>query len=320
MIYIIGHIKPDLDSAVSTIALKYLFDHADCFGYKNSQPVLAGPANFETKTIFKKFKTPAPQVLKTKNIKSKDSFILSDHNEESQRLQGIKPEKIIDIYDHHKVNLDLPKPIFINIKPWGSTCTIIYWFMEITNVKPSKNLASIMISAILSDTQGFKSKTTTKKDKIAVIELNKLAKIKNIDKLTHEIFKAKSDITGLTNKQIITKDYKLYNFAGKKALISQIETVKQDKLINQSVQLIKELVNLKKEMKLDKAFCIITDILKVNSKCFVLPEDEAILVKAFPQAKKIKSGVYDIGLIMSRKKEIAPAIEKTIHSSYGKQK
>lgn len=312
MIYIIGHLKPDLDSAVSAVALKYLFDQADCFQRKNAVPVLASEANHETKTIFAKFNIPLPQILTKDQIKTEDTFVLVDHNEDSQRLEGIKTEQITDIFDHHKINLNLNKPIFITVKPWGSTTTIIWWLMDIVNVKPNKNLASLMLSAILSDTQGFKSSTTTEKDRVVVAELNKIAQIKNIDQLIREIFKAKSDISGLSNKQIITKDYKLYNFAGKKAFINQIETVEQEKIVNQSEDLIKELEKLKKEMKLDYAICIITDVLKVNSKALIAVGDEELLTKAFPKLKKIKNGVYDIGPLLSRKKEIAPKIEKAI--------
>ncbi len=312
MLYIIGHTKPDLDSAVAVVALKYLFDQAKCFGYKNSVPVLAGPANFETQTIFQKFNTPIPRVLKSEQIKNSDTFILADHNEESQRLKGIKPEQIIDIYDHHKVNLYLSQPIFINIKPWGSTSTLVAWFMEISDVKPDKNLASLMISAVLSDTQGFKSSTTTKTDKDQVKKLNQIAQIKNLDNLIFEIFKAKSSLKGLNNRQILTKDYKLYDFKDKKVFINQIETVAQEVLIKQSVQLIKDLEDIKRGMKLDYAVCLITDVLKINSKALVVQEDESLIIKAFPKAKRIKNGLYDIGPLMSRKKEIAPAIEKAI--------
>ena len=55
MIYIIGHIQPDLDSAVAAAALNSLYKAVDSFGYKNTQAVLASPANYETKTIFAKF-------------------------------------------------------------------------------------------------------------------------------------------------------------------------------------------------------------------------------------------------------------------------
>ena len=312
MLYLIGHTKPDLDSTVAVMALKYLFDQAECFNYKKSVPVLAGPANFETQTILKKFNTPLPQVLKTPEIKTGDRFVLADHNEAFQRLTGIKDEQIVDIYDHHKVNLNLSQPIFINIKAWGATSTIASWFMEISGVKPNKDLASLMISAILSDTQGFKSSTTTQVDRDQIKKLNQIAQIKDLDALTLEIFKAKSNLKGLSSKQILTKDYKLYDFSGKKVLINQLETVEQEKLLGQSVQLIKELEKVIREMNLDHAICVITDVLRVNSKAFVLPVDENLFIQAFPRAKKIKSSVWDLGALMSRKKEIAPAIEKVI--------
>jgi len=314
MIYIIGHIKPDLDSAVSAVALKYLFDKMACFERPDAQPVLAGPANYETKVIFKKFKTPLPKILTSTGIKTSDRFILVDHNEASQRLAGIQAEQITDIFDHHSAKISLPKAIFINIKPWGSTCTLINYLMETAKVKPSKKLAGLMISAILSDTQGFKSSTTTAKDQAAVKQLNKIAQVEKIRQLTLEIFKAKSSLRGLTTEEILTKDYKLFDFGGKKVFINQIETVEQEKIIKNSVQLIKELKKVKKGMGVDLAVCLVSDVLKVNSKILFSVEKEKIVVKAFPEARKVKNGVRDIGPLLSRKKEIAPAIEKAILS------
>jgi manganese-dependent inorganic pyrophosphatase len=308
MIYIIGHTKPDLDSAVAAVSLKYLFDKADCFKCPNAQAVLASKANFETKTIFAKFGIQLPKVL-TK-VTGDDAFILVDHNETTQRLEGITDDQIKDIFDHHKVSVSFSTPIYITTKPWGSTNTIIWWLMEITNVKPDKNLAALMMAAILSDTVGLKSPTTTAKDREVLEKLNKIAQIARVDDLTLEIFKAKASLAGLSNKQILTKDYKLYEFNGKKVLINQVETVEQAKLVSQAQALITDLSNLKKEMNLDKAVCVFTDILKVNSKALVTPEDEELVTTSFPKSHKLKTGVYDLGSLMSRKKEFVPPIEK----------
>ena len=95
-------------------------------------------------------------------------------------------------------------------------------------------------------------------------------------------------------------------------LINQIETVEQDQVIKNSEKLILKLGELKKEMKFDYACCIITDVLKANSKVLVTNQEEELISKAFPQVKQIKVGAYDIGPLMSRKKEIAPAIEKAL--------
>lgn len=309
--FIIGHLKPDLDSAVSAVSLKYLFDNVDCFQRKNTIPVLADPANNETKTIFKKFNTPIPKILENDQIDLNDLFILVDHNEESQRLPGIKNKQIAEIYDHHKANLNLPTPIFINIKAWGSTNTVIYWLMEIYQIKPNKQMASLMLSAILSDTVGLKSATTTDKDKKAVQDLSGLSDITDIDALTLEIFKAKSNIDNLTPTQIVTNDYKIYNFSGKKVLIDQVETVEQEKVLSQKETLLKAMETVKQTEKADYIFVVISDVLKVNSKMlYSTSEEKQIAEKAFQG--RGEANILDLGPRLSRKKEIAPEIEKTL--------
>lgn len=315
MIYIIGHIQPDLDSAVAAVALNRLYKAIDGFGYKNTQAVLASPANYETKTIFAKFNQPLAPVLSAGQIKPEDRFILVDHNEPSQRLQNISNDQIIDIVDHHKAAVDFPLPIFITTKPWGSSATVIYWLMKITGYQPDQNLAGLMVGAILSDTVGLKSATTTPKDKNVLDELNQIAKT-NLKELTVDIFKAKSDLSGLTTKQILTKDYKIFDFSGQKVLINQVETIEQEKITAQADLYLNEMAVLKQAMGLNKIYFIVTDVLKINSQCLTVTADTDTLVSAFPRAKKLKNGVYDLGKVMSRKKEIAPAIEKAVAASH----
>lgn len=311
MFYIIGHTKPDLDSAVSAVSFKYLAQKADCFGFKALTPVLADPANNETKFIFQKFKTNLPKVLKPGQIKPADKFILVDHNEETQRLKGIANEQIIEIHDHHKMIVNFSLPIFATAKPWGSTNTIIYWWMEITQVQPGKDLASLMISAILSDTIGFRSPTTTKIDKQAVEKLNKIAQIPDIDALILEIFKAKSNIENLTSRQIVANDYKIFDFSGKKVLINQLETVEQDKVLARKNELLKAMGSIKAKEKVDFVFTAITDIIKLNTKMlYPTEEGRGVVEKAF--GNQGKDGVIDIGSKLSRKLEIGPAIEKVM--------
>ncbi len=312
MLYIVGHIKPDLDSAVAALAKEKLYRAVSCFDYKNAKAVLASPANFESETIFAKFGADLPPVLNAKDIKPEDKFILVDHNEKDQRLQGIKDEQIVDIIDHHKVVLNLGMPIFITCKPWGSSATIIRYIMETCKFTPNKQLASLMLCAILSDTVGLKSATTTQKDKTTTAELAKIAGIKDIDGLVLAIFKAKSSLAGLSTRQVLTKDYKIMDLGGKKVLINQVETVEQGQVTASAHVYLAEMEIIKSEMGLDYIYCAITDVLRINSVLLTTPAGEGIVQKAFPGGKKLKNGVYDIGPLLSRKKEIAPALESVI--------
>jgi manganese-dependent inorganic pyrophosphatase len=309
--YIIGHTKPDTDSVVATMALQYLYQQNTCCGPKNTEAVISDPLNPETSFLFNKFGVQAPKQITAKDISSEDKVILVDHNEESQRLADLDPQQIMMIVDHHKANLNFSQPISMTFKTWGSSNTIIYFMMKKNDVKPDKTLASLMLAAILSDTVGFKSATTTPKDKQLGMELAAIAEIVDLEAFALEIFKAKSDISSLSDEEIIRNDFKIFDF-GKKVFVDQVETVEQNALVSDKKQdLLTAMKQVKNQEKVDFLFVAVTDILKINTKLLILGEEEAELAtRAF--GGEVKDGVLDIGPKMSRKKEIAPALEKTL--------
>lgn len=310
--YIIGHQKPDTDAVVAPMALAYLYSQKECFAYDNPMPVISHPLNPETTYIFEKFAVETPQIISGADITPEDKVVLVDHNEASQRLVGLPNDQIAEIIDHHKINLDLTKPIFATFKSWGSSCTIAYYLMETNDVTPNKSLASLMLCAVLSDTVGYKSATTTQKDKEVGNKLASLAGITDIDGLTLEIFNAKSDISTLSSQDIVKNDYKIFDFP-QKTFIGQIETIRQDEIFrHQKADLLKAMQQIKETEKVDLLFLAVTDILKVNTKLIILGDEEAqIAQKAF--SGSVTENILDIGPLMSRKKEFAPAIEKALN-------
>lgn len=305
--YLIGHQKPDLDSVVAPLAYGELLE---ALGEKNLVPGRIGSLNEESKYVFEKFATSPPDLISLKEIKDNDQIILVDHNEKHQRLEGLNEDQIITILDHHRTSLDLRKPIRIDIRPWGATNSIIFDLFLENNLQPETKTAKLMLAAIISDTLGLKSPTTTKADREAVIKLGKITDL-DIKKLTFEIFKAKSAIGKLTPKQIVTNDYKIFPFGGKRTLINQIETVEQESVLKMKVQLIKAMATVKSEQKIDHIYNVVTDILKENSQLIYLDDkDKEIAESAF--GGRGKDNVLDIGPRLSRKKQIAPEIEKVL--------
>jgi manganese-dependent inorganic pyrophosphatase len=312
--YIFGHLKPDTDAVVAAMALDFLHKNSEDKNpaHENSQAVMVGDLNPETTFLFNKFNVETPRIISANDIKEDDQIILVDHNEESQRLEGINPDQIVNIVDHHKANINLNQPVCLVFRPWGSTTTVIYHMMKMKGVTPDKTLASLMLAAILSDTVGFKSATTTMKDETYGKELATIAEITDVDAFTLEIFKAKSDVSKLTDEQIVTNDYKIFDFGGKKVLIDQLETVEQDVILKDKKEgLLKAMDVVKKEQAVDYIFVAITDILKVNTKLLLLGNDSGeVATKAF--SGTVENNILDIGPKMSRKKEMAPAIEKAL--------
>ena len=318
--YIIGHTKPDTDAVVAAMALEFLYKNAQCFEYQNPQAVISDPLNPETTFLFQKFAVATPQQITSADITPEDKVILVDHNEASQRMAGLDTElesQIVEIVDHHKCNLSLNNPIFMTFKAWGSSSTIAYFLMKQNNVTPSKTLASLMLAAILSDTVGYKSATCTPKDQEVGAQLAQIAQISDVAAFTLEIFKAKSDISSLTNEQIVKNDYKVFEFANSqggttKTMIDQLETVEQDLVLSEKKEsLLTAMQSVKAELGVELLFVAITDILQVNTKLLILSEAEATVAqKAF--GGTVQDNVLDIGPKMSRKKEFAPALEKAL--------
>lgn len=305
--YILGHQKPDLDSVAAAVALAELKT-------KLNQPAAAAitqAVNPETEFVLNHFGLTPPPVLSAVALKPEDQVILVDHNEADQRLEGLNPEQIVEIIDHHKLNLNLTRPIAVTVLPWGSTAAIIFDLFRRHNQSLEKPIAGLLLAAVLSDTVGLRSATTTEFDRQAVTALAPLSAVSDLDAFTLELFKAKSNLSALTPDQIVKNDYKIFDFA-QKTFISQIETVEQDSLLSaRKEELLQSLSAVKKETGVALIFLAVSDILNVNTKLLILsaPEQQAA-EKAF--GGRTVDGVLDIGPRLSRKKEIAPALETAI--------
>jgi manganese-dependent inorganic pyrophosphatase len=313
--YVIGHLKPDTDSVVSALALAELFKQTPALNRQEAEAVITGPINNETSFLLNKFELETPRIIKADEVEDQDQIVLVDHNEANQRLEGMNEAQIVEIIDHHKVNLSLNQPIFMTFKTWGASSTIVYHLMKNNQFQPSPKLAGLMLSAILSDTVGFKSSTCTEKDVEVAKELASIAEIKDLDALTLEIFKAKSDVSQLSCTDIVKNDYKIFDFAGKKVMIDQLETVEQAQIISDKKDcLLQAMDSVKKELAVDLIFVVISDILKANSKILLLSENEQQIAESAFQTQATDQ-IIDIGAKLSRKKEIAPAIEKAIQNN-----
>ena len=167
-----------------------------------------------------------------------------------------------------------------------------------------------MLASILSDTQGLKSSTTTGIDFEYANELSEELDI-DLEKFAVEIFRVKSDLTGLSSIEIVRKDYKVFDFNGTKVFINQIESDQPEKVLEHKRDLIKALDAVQEEEGAELGFTIITDISRVNSKMIYSTEREKeVLEQAFTTVGI--DNVADIGAKLSRKKDIAPAIGKVL--------
>ncbi len=300
MIYVIGHKNPDTDSICSAIAYARLKNK---LGKGEFKPVRCGPVNPETKFILEKFGVEAPELLE--NASGKE-LILVDHNEFSQAVDGIENAKIVEVVDHHKVNFNYSEPIYFLVKPLGSTATIIAEKYFEAGIEPEKEIAGILLGAILSDTVVFKSPTTKEKDKEIAKKLAAIAGIDDIEKFGIEVKKAKSNLEGMSEEEIIKGDFKEFTFGDKKVGIGQVEIVDYDQVKGREDKIISEMEKMIGE-GYDLVVLMVTNIMDESSLLLVVG-NVAKVEEAF--GKKVENNRVLLPGVMSRKKQVVPKIEE----------
>ena len=236
----------------------------------------------------------------------KRNVILVDHNEAFQSAIGLEESNIIEIVDHHRIGrISTNEPISFRNMPVGSTNTIIYYLYKECGVKISKDMAGLMMAAIISDTLLFKNPTTTDIDKYVVNELQKICKLKP-EKFAKEMFEAGTSLEGLSIDTIIVRDSKLYEINNKRVTVSQVFTMDIENILKEKDSYLSSLEKAKKDSLSDYFIFVITDVIKNGSYFMYGLEDEALIKKAF-KLKEINMGFY-VQDCVSRKKQIVPLI------------
>lgn len=245
----------------------------------------------------------------TNNV-DKKQVILVDHNNSSQSVDGLEESEILEVIDHHNIgDINTKKPINFRNAGVGSVNTIIYDLYKENNIKIPKDIAGLMASAIISDTLLLTSPTTTIRDTDALINLSKIAKIK-YKKYGIELLKQGMTIKGLTNEDILHKDFKTYKVNDKMIGIGQILTAdfeSMNKKINSLVNYLDEVSN-NENIRVVTLF--VTDIFENVSYCLYNRDAENIIRNSF-DLKEIYEGV-PLKDIVSRKIQIAPYIMDAI--------
>ena len=301
-VYVVGHKSPDTDSVAAAISyanLKNQLGLPDIY-----IPAAAGEINSETKFVLEHFSVPVPETITDAKGKK---IILVDHNEVAQAVDNIKEADLMEVVDHHKIgDIQTGSPIFFHNEPVGSTATIISAMYDQYKIPITREMAGVMISAILSDTVLFKSPTCTEKDKG---EVAKLAKIIGEDYEQYGIamLTAKSDISTKTARDIVKGDYKHFDFAGTKAGVGQIEVMDLSVLEPRKKEILEDMEMVRKEEGLSFVLIMLTDVMKEASDLLFVGKPVDKFEKAF-EGKMENNSIYKKG-VLSRKKQVIPPLE-----------
>ena len=151
----------------------------------------------------------------------RNKLILVDHSSKMQTVNGVDYAEIVEIIDHHHIgDIETDHPINYRNQTYGSTCSIIYEMYKENKVRPTKSIAGLMLSAIISDTLFFESNTTTKLDKKYASELAKIAGV-SINSYANKLLAASVNLKHANIKEILERDLKKYKFNSIKLAVGQ---------------------------------------------------------------------------------------------------
>ena len=301
-VYVFGHRNPDSDSIVGAISISYLKNQVEDEEYIPSRQ---GDISAETEFILNKFNGTLP-ILKT-SVAGEKVFIV-DSTDKAHFQDDIDEATILGIADHHKLgDLMTSTPLECWIRPIGCSNTVVYEMYKAYGVEVPKDIAGMMMMAILSDTVIFKSPTCTKVDTKAVKELAKIAGIENYKELAIEMFIVKSATEGTSARSLNTRDYKPFDMNGSKVGVNQLEMIDISALDDRVDEIMADMKAMKEEEGLHTMLVLLTDIMKEGSQLLCVSDDVIKIEAAFDT--KLENNQVWLDGVLSRKKQVIPFVQ-----------
>lgn len=300
-ILVFGHQNPDTDAIGAAIAFANLQKELG----KDAEAVALDEPNEETAFALNHFGLTAPRVVETV-ANEVEQVMLVDHNEFQQSAADIEKVEILAVVDHHRIaNFQTANPLYYRAEPVGCTSTIILKLYKENSVEVPKNIAGMMLSAIVSDTLLFKSPTCTQEDVQAAKELAEIAGV-DLEGYGLEMLKAGTNLGTKSAAELIDLDAKSFPMGGSNLRIAQVNTVDLAEVFLRQAELESAMQEANAANGYDLFVLVVTNILDSDSEILIVGEPKENVEKAFnvtlDNNRALLKGV------VSRKKQVVPQL------------
>jgi manganese-dependent inorganic pyrophosphatase len=296
--YIFGHKSPDTDTITSSLVMANL---EKALGNADAVACRLGGLNKETEYVLNYFDIEAPELID--DVEDGAQVILVDHNSPSESVDNLENAKILKVVDHHKLALETSYPLFYRAEPVGCTETVLFKLYKENGVEVTKEIASLMLSAIISDTLLLKSPTTTEDDVEAVKELAEIAEI-DYESYGLEMLKAGTDLSDFSIEEILDLDAKQIDFGDVKSIVNQVNTASIPDVLEMQEDLENGIQKIIDDEDLDIFMLLITDIVNSNSEVLVLGSQASLVEVAYDVTLEDNHALLEG--VVSRKKQVVP--------------
>lgn len=307
MLPVFGHLNPDTDAITAALVYARLLTRQGVA----AQAYRLGELNFETPFVLREAGVEAPELLPA--LPAGTEVALVDHNESAQSVPNLPELVVTRVVDHHKLgDLTTSQPPYLRFEPVGCTGTILLGLHREAGLHIEPADAKLLLSAVLSDTLHFRSPTTTQADRDAVEFLAPVAGVTDVEAYALAMFAAKSDLGETPADQLLRMDYKVFPF-GEAAQpqrwgLGVIETTNPAYVFGRQAELLAAMDRAKAQDGLNGVLLSVVDILNETNRMLILSAtEEKAVAEAFGVASQ--GQVADLGHLISRKKQIVPALE-----------
>ena len=188
--------------------------------------------------------------------------------------------------------------------------TIVIWLdmYQESKIPLPKDIASLLLSGILSDTLILQSTTTTEIDRQTAEYLSNITDL-DIQTLGKEILTAGSRVKGRTAAEVIHQDMKEYSEEKGNYTVSQIEVGNLREILDRKSEFIQELEIERRGNKAILAALLVTDITQLSSVLLMSADSKFMPFVTFP---KLEENAYFLKDVVSRKKQLIPLLTEQI--------
>lgn len=301
-ILVIGHCNPDTDSIVSAISYT-AFLKADG---KEAEAVALGNPSEETAFALNAFGFEAPRVIE--RVGEGDLLALVDHNEAQQSVPNREAATIVSVIDHHRIaNFETAGPLFYRAEPVGCSNTIIYKLFKEKGYVIPKNLAGLMLSAIVSDTLLMKSPTCTAEDVSALNDLAEIADV-HLEEYGLALLKAGTNLDSKADEELLMMDAKTFPMGDCQVRIGQVNTVDENDVLVRHKSLSELMEAQCASEGYDLFMLLITNILTSDTTSIIVGSHFDKVTNAF--GRDVENGLVVLPGVVSRKKQVVPPLTK----------
>lgn len=301
---VFGHKSPDTDSTASPIIWAWFLSHHEPGA---AEARLLGTPNTEAQFVLKRWGFEEPEHIL--DVEDGQPVVIVDTNNPAELPANINRADIKAIIDHHKIvpGIETKSPIEVTIRPVACTATLMWQLMGHHGGHAPDAIKGLALSAILSDTLEFRSPTTTDFDRRLAQHLAQELGI-DISKYAAEMFEAKSDVSHLSEAELLRLDSKEYTVDGVDFRVSVLETVAPQAILKRKEALVAAMPQVAAEDGASQVLLFVIDILREEATMLV-PNELTRKVAEATFGVTVAGDTVVLPGVLSRKKQIIPALK-----------